>query len=309
MAVQHENPHHLASAAVVVGTDGSGTADLAVRWAAATAAQRGRRLHIVHALDLAATRSLLGAYDVMVPTVGDRMRARGEQVLASAQRLASDIDLNLQITTELSEADPAKLLIALSESAHLVAIGATPGVGTLAHFGSTLLAVTSHGHGRIVVVRDTGNGQRTRTTGPVVVGVDGSPVGEAAIAAAFAEASERKAELVVIHAWSDLNEGQFAGHQYLEIPIVDLEIAEHALLAERLAGWQGKYPNVIVTRKVFATGPREHLAKWSTSAQLVVVGSRGRGGFQGLLLGSTSTWLVQHAHCPVMVAHPDRPAL
>ncbi|MEV5834882.1 universal stress protein [Nocardia sp. NPDC052112] len=304
MTAHHDNPHELASAAVVVGTDGSGTGELAVRWAAETAAHRGRRLRIVHAIDTAASRSLLGSYDVMAPGVAEKVRARGERILASAVRLAHEVAADLEVATELSEANPAKLLIALSESAHLVAIGATSGVGTLAHIGSTLLAVASHGYGCIVVVRDAGTGKRIRDTGPVVVGVDGSPVGEAAIVAAFAEAGERNAELVAIHAWSDLSEGEFAGEQYLEIPIVDLEVAEHALLAERLAGWQEKFPNVTLTRKVFATGPRRHLFDWSKSAQLIVVGSRGRGGFRGLLLGSTSNWLVQRAQCPVMVVHP-----
>ncbi|MGY4101450.1 universal stress protein [Nocardia sp. R16R-3T] len=304
MTARHDSPHELAPAAVVVGTDGSGTAEPAVRWAAETAAHRGRRLHVVHAIDTSAVRSLLDSDHIMAPGVAEKMRGRGERILASAVRLAHELAPDLEVSTELTEANPAELLIALSERAHLVAIGATPGVGTLAHIGSTLLAVASHGHGCIVVVHDTGTGQRLRDTGPVVVGVDGSPVGEAAIAAAFAEATERNAELVAIHAWSDLSEGEFAGEQYLEIPIVDLEVAEHALLAERLAGWQEKFPNVTVTRKVFATGPRRHLLDWSKAAQLIVVGSRGRGGFRGLLLGSTSNWLVQQAHCPIMVVHP-----
>ncbi len=304
MTAHHDDPREPAPAAVVVGTDGSGTAEPAVRWAAETAAHRGRRLHIVHAINTSAGRSLLGSYDVMAPGVTEKMRARGERILASAARLTHRVAPELEVTTELSEANPARLLIALSESAYLVAIGATRAAGTLAHIGSTLLAVASHGHGRIVVVHDTGTGQHIRDTGPVVVGVDGSPVGEAAIAAAFAEASERNAELVAVHAWSDLSESEFAGERYLEIPIVDLEVAEHALLAERLAGWQEKFPNVTVSRKVFATGPRRHLLDWSKSAQLIVVGSRGRGGFGGLLLGSTSNWLVQQSHCPVMVVHP-----
>ncbi|WP_227999558.1 universal stress protein [Nocardia australiensis] len=298
-----ENPHQLASAAVVVGTDGSSTSDAAVRWAAQTAARKRRRLLIVHGLDLAGTRAVLGSYDAMEPSVTAPMHAHGEHILTKARELAHDFNPELAVITELFEANPAKLLIELSQSADLVALGATPGVGTVAHLGSTLLTVVSHGHGATVVVRGTDAGQPAHRGGPVVVGVDGSPVGEAAIAAAFAEASERDAELVTVHAWSDLSVGAFAGSAYLEIPVVDLEIAEHALLAERLAGWQEKYPDVTVTRKVSVFGPRELLVKWSESAQLIVVGSRGRGGFRSLLLGSTSNWLVQHADCPVMVVH------
>nr|WP_246350895.1 universal stress protein [Nocardia barduliensis] len=75
------------------------------------------------------------------------------------------------------------------------------------------------------------------------------------------------------------------------------------MLAEHLAGWQEKYPEVQVTHKVSVARPRTLLTAWSKSAQLLVVGSRGRGGFRDLLLGSTSNFLVQHAHCPVVVAH------
>ncbi|WP_433716041.1 universal stress protein [Nocardia sp. CA-084685] len=303
-AQRDENLHQLASAAVVVGADGSTTSNAAVRWAAQTAARNRRRLLIVHCLDLIGTRAVLGSYDSMEPSVIATMHADGEHILAKAAELAHDFDPALAIATELSEANPAKLLIELSQTANLVALGATPGVGTLAHLGSTLLAVVSHAHGATVVVRGAETGQPAHPGGPVVVGVDGSPVGEAAIAAAFAQASERDAELVAVHAWSDLNVGAFAGTNYLEVPIVDLEIAEHALLAERLAGWQEKYPDVTVTRKVSVLGPRGLLGKWSEFAQLIVVGSRGRGGFRGLLLGSTSNWLVQHADCPVMVVHP-----
>lgn len=297
------NRHQQASAAVVVGTDGSAAADAAVRWAAETAARKGRHLLIVHGLDLAITRGALGSHLTMMSSVIEAMHRHGDHILAEARALACDIAPDHTVSTELSEANPAKSLIAHSESAHLVVIGATRGVGTLAHLGSTLLAVSAHGHGATVVVPSTG--QPTHRSGPVVVGADGSPVGEAALGAAFAEASERDVELVTVHSWSDLTFGEYAGSTYLEIPIVDLEIAEHALLAERLAGWQEKYPDVPVTRKVSVAGPREQLAHWSKSAQLLVVGSRGRGGFRGLLLGSTSSWLAQHADCPVMVVHPN----
>ncbi|WP_280459523.1 universal stress protein [Nocardia carnea] len=293
----------LASAAVVVGTDGSKASVEAVRWAAQTASRRGRRLHIVHCLDIMATRAAFGTFDLMEPAVTENMHKRGTALLESAAHTARTLDPTLTVTTELTEGPPAETLIALSRTAYLVALGATPGVGTFAHLGSVLLAVVAHGHGSIVVVRGSGHAQPDNR--PVVVGVDGSRVGEAAIAAAFAEASDRDAELIAVHAWSDLSEGQFAGISYLAVPMAEMETGEHALLIERLAGWQEKYPDVKVTRQVFLNGPRKHLSDWSKTAQLVVVGNRGRGGFKGLLLGSTSNWLVQHADCPVMVVHPE----
>ncbi|WP_369028181.1 universal stress protein, partial [Nocardia farcinica] len=125
-----------------------------MEWAAKTASARGRRLVIVHGYDFRATSAMLTSYDVVVPPVAENVRKNGEQVLASAERIAADIDPDLDVVIELSESNPARLLIEQSESAYMTVIGAGTMVGTLAHLGSTLLAVVSHGRGRIVVVRE-----------------------------------------------------------------------------------------------------------------------------------------------------------
>ncbi|WP_406230378.1 universal stress protein [Nocardia sp. NBC_01009] len=114
----------------------------------------------------------------------------------------------------------------------------------------------------------------------------------------------RTAHRLAVHVWSDRDFGRFAGRDNLLLPDADLDEAEWAILAERLAGWQERYPDVPVGRRVYPDAPAELLATWSKSAQLVVVGSRGREGLRGLLNGSTCSALVRHAHCPVMVAHP-----
>ncbi|MFR9749650.1 universal stress protein [Nocardia sp. 004] len=296
-----DNPHDSVSAAVVVGIDGSAGAELAVRWAAEIAAQRNRRLLIVYGLNLAATKAIFGMYDLMVPAITQTLEEEGAARLAAAARLAHRVAPELQVDTELSPTHPATLLIERSASAHLVALGAGHG-GELAHIGSTLLAVTAHGHGDIVVVRTAEGEQQIRRSGPVVVGVDGSRACEAAVASAFAEASLRDTTLVAVHAASDMTFHPHSGVSTL-LPTRELETAAQQVLAEQLAGWQEKFPDVQVTRQVGATAPRNLLTAWSKSAQLLVVSSRGRGGFRGLLLGSTSNFLVQHADCPVMVAH------
>lgn len=292
----------LASAAVVVGTDGSEGANLAVRWAAELAARRGRRLLIVHGYDIDATRSVLNSYDTMNPAVQDGLRRRGDAVAAAARRLAEKAQPELTVDIEVSADSAARLLIRHSSTAHLVVLGATGMRGPLTHVGSTLLGVASHGHGAIVIVRGTDIDEQAAL--PVVVGVDGSPTSEAAVGAAFDEAAERHADLVALHTWSDVDEAIFYGAGII-VPTGPTKSAEEALIGEQLAGWHEKYPDVAVTRKTELSGPAKTLAEYSKSAQLVVVGSRGRGGFTGLLLGSTSNSLVQHAHCPVMVVHPD----
>lgn len=295
--------HHLA-APIVVGVDGSAAADSALTWAAEVARRRGRELRIVHGLDLDSMREVFGRYDVLVPPVPDTLRAEGAVLVEKArQQVAAEADA--RVSTEVSDENPAALLRRYSATAYLVVLGASGTNGLLAHMGSILLSVTSHADGAVVVVRtDPDSGNRTPTEGPVVVGVDGSPVSEAALAAAFEEASLREAELVAVHVWSDVNLGQFAGDPYLLFPLNEIETDERAALAERLAGWQEKYPDVQVRREVGLSAPAAELQRWSKSAQLLVVGSRGRGGFRGLLLGSTSNALVQRAHCPVMVVHP-----
>lgn len=129
---------------------------------------------------------------------------------------------------------------------------------------------------------------------------------ECATEVALEEASARQTRLVVVHAWSDLKVTRYAGRGDFFHPVVEnVTGAETALLAERLAGWQEKYPDVQIEPHVYLADPARRLLKWSSDAQLVVVGSRGRGGIVGPVLGSTSSSLVQHAYCTVMIVHQD----
>ncbi|GAB4585662.1 universal stress protein [Nocardia sp. IFM 10818] len=302
----YDDPHRLASAAVVVGVDGTPGAELALHWAARYAARHGRELQILHGLDLVGVSKVLGTYEVVIPRVVDTMRAHGKALVLHAERTAHELEPGVRVSVHLSADSGTSLLLEHSATANAVVLGATGDLGTLAHLGSTLLAVTAHAKGTVIVVRpDPDADNAVRDSGPVVVGVDGSPVSEAAIAAAFAEASERRTNLVAVHVWSDWSFGKFAGDDAL-LSLTELEAVEEIILNERLAGYQEKYPEVEVNRRVYFSGPAAHLREWSKSAQLVVVGNRGRGGFLGMLLGSTAHNLVQHAQCPVMVVHSAR---
>ncbi|BAD57744.1 universal stress protein [Nocardia farcinica] len=291
----------MAAHPLVVGVDDSAASDLAVRWAAETAAARGRPLRLVHALDLAATRAVFGPYALLVPSVTAEFRQQGVEYLAAAAQLATETAPGCAVDTELVEGSAAEVLIDRSDFAAMTVLG-TGNAGALGYLGSTLSAVVAHGHGPITVVRASGNDTSIRRCGPVVVGVDGSAHNRAAVELAFAEAAERRATLVAVHCWSDLRFEQLTG---LPDTIADREIetTSHELLADALDGWADKYPQVRVTRKVYLSGPRHHLREWSKPAQLLVVGSRGRGGFGRLLVGSVGNALVQQAHCPVMVVH------
>lgn len=288
---------------ITVGVDGSPASGRAVRWAAATAAGRGLSLHLVHAVDFATT-GWAATPLVQTTRVFEWAEEDAHAVLDEAVGLARDVAPTLEITSALSLTGSAKWLVELSHHARMLVLGASGSsrVGELL-LGSTPVAVIGHAACPVVVVRGTARDSDDR---PVVVGVDGSPLSERALESAFEEAALRDVDLVAVHIWSDLKLGEIETVP-LDFEPRALEEGEHALLAERLAGYRERYPDVTVERHVYIDGPKTHLLSWSEKAQLVVVGSRGRGGFTGLLLGSTSHALLRDASCPVMVARPDEP--
>jgi nucleotide-binding universal stress UspA family protein len=141
----------------------------------------------------------------------------------------------------------------------------------------------------------------SNTEAPVLLGIDGSPESELATAIAFDESSRRKVGLIALHAWSDVGAfdsvADMHGARWPELKSIEDET-----LAERLAGWSERYPDVSVRRVVVRGEPARQLLDQSESAQLVVVGSHGRGGFAGMLLGSSSAAVVLLARVPVIVA-------
>jgi nucleotide-binding universal stress UspA family protein len=286
--------------AIVVGVDGSAGSDHAIRWATNLAAQRTLGLHVVHGL-----RDTTPRYGAGIAVTGmdfDAVREDGERILLDAVELARGTDENVPITTDMPTAPPTPLLTELSRTAPMIVIGHTGAGGfTDMLLGSTAAAVVSHAHCPVLVIRGRFDPPGTPDDGPVVVGVDGSPVSEQAVGVAFEEASARGCPLVAVHAWSDgASESWYRTNRYLA-EWDSIKDGEALVLAERLAGWQEKHPDVEVRRELVRDRPRHALMAWSATARLVVVGSRGRGGFLGMLLGSTSQALVQHARCPVLV--------
>jgi nucleotide-binding universal stress UspA family protein len=190
------------------------------------------------------------------------------------------------------------VLQAESTRAELVVLG-DRGLGGFAGLliGPVAVTLAAHAACPIVVVRGPEPDRMVRSEA-VVVGVDGSPTSEAAVAFAFEAAALRGVPLVAVHTWFDMVVDATMA------PLIDwdvMEADEREVLAERLAGWAEKYPDVAVRRLVARDRPARALVEESGRAQLVVVGSRGRGGISGLLLGSVSQTLLHHAACPVAV--------
>lgn len=292
---------------VVAGVDGSDTALNAARWAADEAARRRMPLRLVHAVNPSALAytTELSAPRTFAEYV-EALKSDGRQRLAEAETAVRQAHPELDIELDLPNADPGTALLNLSGHALLIALGSR-GLGGFSRLltGSTAVSLAAHGRCPVAVIRGRTPGEPPPGEGPVVVGVDGSPTAESALAMAFDEASLRGVALVAVHTWIEFaSDREYAYARQFIVNWDAIETGEHEMLAERLAGWQEKYPDVAVRRVVTRERAVRCLLEHAAAAQLLVVGSRGRGGFAGMLLGSTSQALIHHAPCPLLVVRP-----
>lgn len=285
---------------IVAGVDGSDSSNAAVVWAAREAAMRHVSLTLAH---------MVNANVPMYPemplsmSMGTSRDEEGRRVLQHAVKVAEDVvgtGRPITIASELKWSPPVPALIQLSEDAEMVVVGShgrsALGRGLL---GSVSSGVVRRARCPVAVIRDEHAVVQSSGGAPVVVGIDGSPASELATAIAFDEASRRGAALKAVHAWSDI--------EAVELPGLDWTLFKQdadRILAERLAGWQEQYPDVSVHRVVECDRPARQLIKQAQTAQLVVVGSHGRGAVGALLLGSVSNAVVHAVSTPVIVARP-----
>jgi nucleotide-binding universal stress UspA family protein len=287
-----------ATAAVVVGVDGSSTSLAAVELAAREAALRRRPLHVVHAC-------VWPLLDVpLEPPPGAPADAgvgrAAEQFVAEAVARARSAAPEIAVTGEVIVGAPAPVLLDCSADAVLIVIG-DRGLGGFTGLlvGSVAVQLAAHAPGPVLIARG-----EAHPDGAVVLGVDGSPANDPAVGYAFESASLRMAPLVAVHAWThpvSTGPGDMLPLTYDPQEVRD---DEQRLLAEALAGWRERFPDVTVEPVLPRCGPRRALIDAAATAQLVVVGTRGRGGFTGLLLGSVSQAVLHHAACPVAVVPP-----
>jgi nucleotide-binding universal stress UspA family protein len=198
-----------------------------------------------------------------------------------------------------------RVLLDQSNDAAMVVVG-SHGRGGFARLmlGSSSTAVAAHATVPVVVTRGTTSSGAWRQ-GPVVVGIDGSSVAVSAIDFACRAAALRRRGLVAVHAWAQPD--PFVDEAYAVLSESATRQTEARLaVSESLAGWRSQYPDVAVTEMIADGHPVDALLAEAkrADASLLVVGSRGRGGFTGLLLGSVSRGVLHHATCPVAVVRP-----
>ena len=270
---------------IVVGTDGSRRADRAVDWAAGRAAALGLPLLILHVVPGRPTPStpLTAVTASFEEGFHEEALERLERVVRRAHELHDDLD----VTGEIVEGNAAYVLAQASKEAALVVVGARGESApvTVRLLGGVCDQVTAYASGPIAVIPDE---EHACPDGPVVLGVDESPEARAAMWFAFQSAAERGVPVVAIHAWQDRDSREIVARV---TDIVD------GMLTEARA----EYPEVPVEVRVIHGKPHHELVQASKEAGLVVVGSRGIGGFTGLLLGSTSKRVLRDSHCPVVV--------
>jgi nucleotide-binding universal stress UspA family protein len=291
------------SRGILVGVDGSAAALAAVRWAAHDAALRNVPLTLVHVVNA----PVPGWSQVPAPA-GFRQwqEQRAREFIDSAIKVAEESVGErgpVQIDSKVFYSATVPTLVDLSKEVEMVVVGYRGHGGVLVRnfLGSVSSGLVYHAHCPVAVIHDDEPWVSNVARAPVLVGIDGSPASEAATAIAFEEASRRGVGVVALHAWTDLRVSDFK--ELFPNINWDSELShQEATLAERLAGWQERYPDVGIRRQIEIGEPARPLVETSKRAQLLVVGSHGRGGFAGMMLGSVGAAVVNRARIPVIVA-------
>ncbi len=271
---------------ILAGYDGSPGSEQALSWAAREARSRGTVLTVCHACapDFPVLRDEAAVYDLV--------RRSGERVIASGLQGAQRVMGSGKVRPLLVEGSAAAVLCERSDSADMVVVGSR-GHGGVAglRIGSVSSQVAAHAQGRVVVVRGHWRSAAGYAPGPIVIGADGSAASRAAVDFAFEEATLRDAALLAVCALADAPSSLGDARQRRE----DFEQA--------VSRWEKEHPEVAILRRVTLGGARDALLTAAHDAQMLVVGSRGRGGLQGMMLGSVSRAVLDHAPCPVAVVH------
>jgi len=292
---------------ILVGADGSAESLDAVTWAADRAVRSGARLHIICTFALASysAAALDGGYAVLDDGA---LRQGAQQVVDEAVAHARTRG-NVTVNGSIEPGDPAAVLVEMSREVAMIVIGSRGGGGFADRLlGAVSSALPAHAKCPVVVVPRRTSGKSFTPVERIVVGTDGSDVASSALRAAVDEAQLWGAKLTAVSAIPIASGGGMMSW-------LPTSVDRDALFGEVRRGLDTAVTEALdgrdieVARHALDGNADSLLIEFSTAVDLVVVGTRGRGGFAGVLLGSTSQMVLGHSTCPVLVvpsAHRDQ---
>lgn len=289
---------HVPAGAIVIGVDGSDRDESCIRYGAGAATRTGRPLHLLHAQDiaveLAAANPIAARGLAFVPDL-----VLDSNILRDALAWTRKEFPDLAVTGTEPWMHPEEALIEASEDAYLIVVGSTriSGLERLL-LGRSALAVSLHSRCPVVIMPEGG---RTDADDPVVLGFDGSAGSMAAAERAFWIADLRGTSVRVVTSWyAEVVDGHVVttpGTPAWE----QVETGYRQMVEDGIADLRKQYPDLDVEIRIIRGPAAEMLARQSADASMLVIGSRGRGGFRGMLLGSVSHKVLETATSPVMV--------
>lgn len=292
---------------VAVAFDDSPASRHALLWAAEEAAARRGRLRIVHVQVPLPAEVLV--YDTPSQVHVSEYAQAGGELLAQAAATVREAHPGLEVVTSLVQEAVTPALLEESRTAALLVIGSRGRGGFRGLLlGSVSQQISAHAACPVVVVHDPQQRPAPATptddVGRVVVGLDGSELSRDAMGFAFEYAARHHLPLTAVHTWDIPLPETVPPVIISDDEWREVEDEELALTAEQLTTWSQKYPQVDVKQRVVRGSAESVMVNASRDAALVVVGSRGRGGFLGMLLGSVSQALLHHASAPVAIVRP-----
>jgi nucleotide-binding universal stress UspA family protein len=279
---------------IVVGVDGAAPSRTALRWAATEAARRNTGLHVVFAYHWQVPGASIAVSAELEQAAEDIAGLVVQDAVAEARATAPGI----AVRGHAILGDAAAVLLSAARPSALLVVGTRGRHG----FSATLLGsisqqVTLHANGPVAIIRD-----QATNAGRVIVGYDGSAGSDEALRVAFEEANLRNCPLTVIQAFAPALPSWPVALPPVSYDHDRVRVAMQSDLQHTLSPWPAKYPDVEVTAGVVTGSPAKVLIDASKDADLVVIGSRGHGGFAGLLLGSVGLHLLHRAECPLLIA-------
>ncbi|WP_087096021.1 universal stress protein [Nocardiopsis sp. JB363] len=291
--------------AVIVGVDGTPAAHAALVWATEVAARRGEQLRIVHGLDMPMVMGVFSTSGSERYEASEQAREAGHRLLTDSAEHAREVRPELDVAIVLAPEDAPAVLLNEARHGDVIVVGSR-GLGAVRALvlGSVSSRTASDAPCPVIVVPEAGEDRRH---GKVVVGVDGSDSSRRALRFALRHALLTGSSVEVVNSWEvplpqDTESlAADAGAMHEEVFDRQSEEIVAGVLAEVI---DDQTEDLDISAVRMQEDPVEALTRASQEADLIVVGSRGRGGVRGLIMGSTSQGILHHAKVPVAVLPP-----